>query len=100
MNTTYYKVGDRNVIDKDPLASLDYTFRWVDWLALVGDAISSFVITTSPGLTMVSSTLGSGFVVVTVSGGYLGQMSFVTCKITTVGGRVDERTIYFNITPR
>lgn len=85
--------------DKDPSASLPWTFRWVNWLA--GDTISGTpVVTVDTGLTLVSQSNTTSDVVVKLSGGTLGVTYRVACRITTAAGSVDERTIGIRITDR
>jgi hypothetical protein len=82
---------------KDPDANLDYSFNWVDWLA--GDTIASAAVTVT-GATKGATTNTTSAVTVWISGGTAGQIASVACKITTAGGRIDERTIRLKITPR
>ncbi|MCX5864918.1 MAG: hypothetical protein NTW42_07575 [Deltaproteobacteria bacterium] len=81
-------------IQKDPAATLDYSFDWTEYLAAIADTIASKVITVSAGLTKASDAVAGGVVTAWVSGGTEGGAAeTVSCKITTAGGRVDERTI-------
>jgi hypothetical protein len=99
-------VGTKWVIDKDPSALLDYTFDWTDWL--VGDTIINKVITVVGGGTGGgactedhSTIVGGNKVVVWVAGGTAGAgKASVACRITTAGGRTDERTVYLRIKER
>lgn len=82
------------VIRKDDDADLDYTFKWGEWLA--GDTIVSHVmsITTPAGAAslVTSDGLAGDNVVVWLDGGTIGYEYTVSCKITTNGGRTDERS--------
>lgn len=84
------------VILKDPNANLDYQIDWSDWLG--ADTISASTWTVaSPagGLTAGLSTLTNVTTKVWLSGGTAGQVVRVTNRITTSGGRIDERS--FNV---
>ncbi|MBT9513259.1 MAG: hypothetical protein IV104_13010 [Acidovorax sp.] len=87
-------------IKKDPDATLDYTVDWSDWLAPLADVIVSVEWVSSAGITVESSTNTSATATAFVSGGVVDADEFVTCRITTSGGRIDDRTIYFSITQR
>jgi hypothetical protein len=94
--------GDKWVIEKDPGAKLDYVWPWTDWLAGVADTIASVVVTAANGVVVDSFTNTTTAVTVWVSGGTVSKtkLASVAVKITTAGGRIDERTAYFRITQR
>lgn len=98
--TTYYDGSLGRTIIKDPDAVLDYTFSWKDWLSGIGDQIVTHVITAAPGITVDSEIPSTKKVVVWLSGGTVGTTYSVACKVTTVGGRTDERTIYVKVEER
>jgi hypothetical protein len=101
MTTEYvYEEGEYPLIEKDPIALLDYPFNWIDWLE--SDTIASHLITIEPGsgLTLTTSTAGSTSVTAWLSGGDVGKVGVVACKITTNGGRTDERSIRVKIAQR
>jgi hypothetical protein len=81
-----------SVFIKDPQATLDYSVDWTLWLAS-GDYISSVVWTVPSGLTTVTTSNTNTLATIWLSGGTVGQSYSVQCKITTAGGRIDERTI-------
>ena len=86
---------------KDPAALLDYSWDWSGWLAGVSDTISSATVTVPPGLTAVAEpVVGETAVTQRVSGGALDDTYKMVCQITTVGGLVDERSIYLTIADR
>lgn len=85
---------------KDPSATLDYTFDWTAYLTPLGDVISTATFTLDTGLTKVSQTVTGMTATVFVSGGTAGQKLSVSCRITTLGGRTDERTIVLQIVNR
>lgn len=82
---------------KDPDATLDYTWNWATWL---GDdtILSSDVDIIAPaGLTLESTTNSTTAVTAWFSGGLVGQSYAVRNRITTVGGRTNDATIYISI---
>ena len=84
---------------KDPNAVLDYSIEWAKWLA--GDQIETSEWSTSdPAL---EASDGSNTVTRTttwLSGGAAGQSYTVTNKITTTGGRTDERSFAIQVQDR
>lgn len=98
----YLKPTDKRfVVNKDPNATLDYTWNWTPYLDDITDTISTFEITVDDDLAVESSALvGTKQVRAFISGGVVGRQAKATCRITTAGGRVDDRTIYFNIMER
>lgn len=78
---------------KDPNATLDYSFDWSPYLAPLADTIVSVEWLLSAGLTKVSESMTSTSASVFVSGGVLEEVEQITCRITTAGGRIDDRTI-------
>ncbi len=88
---------------KDPTARLDYTWDWSDWLAEIDDTISeeSVTVTVPAGLTAVGERVVSDTMVTQrVEGGALEGAYRMVCQITTVGGLIDERSIYLTIADR
>jgi len=90
-------------VTKDPNAVLDYLFDWSAWLDAhtPADTIASASVLAT-GCTLITSTVeGSGTRVrAWISGGTVGQPAAATCRITTAGGRVDDRTLTFTIKDR
>ena len=76
------------VLEKDPDGVLDYGFDWAEWLGT--DTISSYVLTLTTGITLA----------VWLSGGTAGVKYDVACRITTTGGRTDERTVSVRVLER
>ncbi|MGE0460880.1 MAG: hypothetical protein AB7Q16_05885 [Vicinamibacterales bacterium] len=77
---------------KDPEALLDYPIDWSDWLG--ADTITGTPVWTVPaGLTLAAESNTTTTATAWLSGGTDGVDYIVECKITTVGGRVDERSI-------
>lgn len=85
---------------KDPNATLDYTFDWGPYLLPLADTISSATFILSDGITKVSQTNTTTTATIFVSGGELDAEETVTCRITTAGGRTDDRTITLTIVER
>jgi hypothetical protein len=102
---------------KDPDATLDYKFdfaplengqdadsNWLDRNSSPVEQISSYVITVESGITVVKDALSDSNTSVTVwlSGGTVGSIYNVACKITTASSpqRIDERTIRIKIVQR
>ena len=77
---------------KDPHAILDYTVRWIDWLAS-GDAISSSSWIVESGIVTVSTSNTTSDAIIFLASGTVGQIYEVTNRIITTGSRQDERTI-------
>ena len=97
-----YDVTNPNkpTIIKDPNAVLDYTFDWTLWLDDVVDAIATKSIVAATGITVDSSQISGKKVIVWLSGGTAGQKYQVTCRITTAGGRTDDRSIFIKMKER
>lgn len=85
---------------KDPNATLDYSFDWGPYLTPLGDTITLVEWVLSTGLTKVSQSNTATTATVFVSGGVLDEVESLTCRITTAGGRIDDRTISLNIVSR
>lgn len=81
---------------KDPDSVLDYSVDWSPWLTERSDTITSIAVTAS-GVTVNSSAFQSGIVTVWLSGGVTGYGGYVTCEITTAGGRTDDRSFSLQI---
>jgi len=76
---------------KDPQATLDYTVDWSAWFkAGSTDTIASAVWILTPGITKVSQSLSATTATIKVSGGALGKVYTVTCRVTTVAGLTDD----------
>ena len=96
---TYTIVAGRPTIDKDPGASLGYSWDWSAWLAGISDTISTTTVT-GDGFTIGTPSHAAGIVTARISGGAVGQTIGVTCQITTAAGLIDERTIYLRVVQR
>lgn len=86
---------------KDPDATLDYSLDWDadDWLGT--DTISGTPTWTVPsGLTLETQSNTTTVATAWISGGTVNTDYDVACKITTAGGRIDERTIRLQVRQR
>lgn len=94
--------AEKPTIIKDPNAELDYSEDWTAWLLAASDTISSFVTIIPAESTMIELRKSHNGLIPTAwfSGGRVGQTEKVTYRITTVAGRIDDRTIYFKIKER
>lgn len=81
---------------KDPNATKDYK---IDWSAFLGadDTLATSTWTPVTGITVTSTSSTTTDATVWVSGGTAGQEYGVTNHIATVGGRVEDETLYFVI---
>ena len=85
---------------KDPDATLDYTVSWAGWLPS-GDTIDDAAWDVPTGLTeSAPSTVTTTTATVWLSGGTAGERYLVRCRVTTAGGRIDDRTIEVRVVER
>ena len=83
---------------KDPNAVLDYAVSWAAWLAEVGDTLVASVWSVLTGTVQIDSDVSSTTVAtVWLRGGAAGEKCSLLNRITTAGGRIDDRTIYVKI---
>ena len=87
-----------NSFIRDPNARLDFGIRWSEWLA--GDEIESADWTVPAGLTKEAESHSGDTAYVWLSGGTAGSTYPVMCRIETVGGRIDDRTIQIIVKER
>ncbi len=85
---------------KDPDATLDYEFDWEDWLTPIADTIASVAWVLTDGLTLVSDSNTAMAAIAFVSGGVEDDIEVLTCRITTAGGRIEDRSVNLKITHR
>lgn len=76
---------------KDPEATLDYGFDWSEWL-MSGEIIQISNWTVPIGITANETALGDSTTKIWLSGGAVGETYVIANKVTTSGGRVDERS--------
>lgn len=83
---------------QDPDAKLDYSWNWTAWLAAESsDEIVTAEVITSGTLVADEPVVDGGVVTCFLSGGTLGETETATCRVTTTGGRTDDRTLYLRI---
>lgn len=88
---------------KDPDARLPFTVDWAAWLANEDDTAASVEWIVPDGITQETDpgpTLDGGKATVWLSGGELGKSHTITCRITTTGGRIDDRSFQVDIRER
>jgi hypothetical protein len=83
---------------KDVDATLDFPIDFSAWLET--DSYASHTITKTGDIVIVSHTQNNGIITPIISGGTLNELASFTIQITTVSGRVDERTFYLRILNR
>lgn len=83
---------------KDPNAVLDYTIDWTRWLAADQIAASEWLV--PAGLTKVGDSKTVSSATVWLSGGTAGQSYTVTNRITTTGGRTEDRSFTIRVEER
>lgn len=83
---------------KDPNAVLDYTLDWNIWLGT--DTISTGVWTVPAGITKGAETTTTTTTKVILSSGTAGTSYDVACRIVTVGGLTEDRTITIQVQER
>lgn len=85
-------------ITKDPDATLDYTLDWSTWLG--ADTIASVAWTLPSGITLETQSNTTTTATAWISGGSAGVTYRVTCRITTAGSRIDDRSFRLNVAER
>ena len=80
---------------KDPDAVVDYQVDWWPWLD--DDTIASSVWIIPDGIAKDSDTYADKTTTVWLSGGADGQSYELVNRITTAGGRTEDRTITINV---
>lgn len=85
---------------KDPDAILDYDVDWTKWLGADTLATSAFAIVTAatvPALVIDSNSNTTTVSKVWLSGGKSGTKYELRNRITTAGGRTNDRTVYVKV---
>ncbi len=81
---------------KDPADTLDYSIDWYRWLK--GDTITGSSWSGSPsGLVIASGTFTPTTTTIWISGGTIPNVYTVTNNITTIGGRIKDRSFLLEI---
>jgi hypothetical protein len=105
MADTFVVTVGKPTITKDPNAVLDYSIDWTDWLlaAAPDDTIQIHQVILQADTDLVveqSAVVGGTRVTFWLSGGTAGTTERVVCRITTVDGRVDDRSVWLKIKER
>jgi hypothetical protein len=92
-------VADSGTIQsKDPNSTKDYLWDWSQWLGDDTITTSTFLVPT--GITLESDAHTAKTATVWLSGGTEGATYEVTNRITTAGGRIDDRTMRLTVRTR
>lgn len=86
---------------KDPDSRLDFTFDWTDWLGT--DAIVSIAPAVDVGTATIFSSAHNGKIAtVWLTGGTLGEVLQLRCRITTANtpARIEDRTMFLRVASR
>lgn len=86
------------IVSKDPNALLDYVADWSEWLDT--DTIATSTWTVPAGLTNEGEQNTTTTATVWLSGGTAGTSYTVTNRISTAGGRTDDRSITVKVKER
>ena len=90
----------KHIFEKDPDSKLDYIWDWTAWLDV--DTISTFSFEVPDGITLSSSPAaekmaGNQKIKAWFEGGTARESYPVTCRITTVNGRQEDKTAIFKM---
>ncbi len=80
---------------KDPDAIKDYTVNWVAWLGT--DTIATVAWTVPAGITKTAESHTTTATTIWLSGGTVGQVYTVLCRITSAGGRTEDQTFSIKV---
>lgn len=83
---------------KDPNAVLDYSLDWTRWLD--GDAIATSEWIVPDGLVKVTDSRTMKISTIWLSGGLASQSYAITNRITTTGGRTEDRSFAVKVEER
>ena len=83
---------------KDPDATLDYTLIWVNWLD--DDLIVASEWLVPVGLVKSGESFTTTITTVWLSGGTVRNVYSVVNRITTAGGRIDDRKLMIAVEER
>ena len=84
-------MGTNSAFMKDPNSTLDFAIDWSAWLGT--DTIATATWTVPTGITKVTDSASTTVATIWLSGGTAGAQYDLLCRITTAGGRTDDRTI-------
>lgn len=83
-------------LTKTAAAVLDYGFDWSAWLN-TGDTISTVSWILESGITLDSQANTTTAATCVLSGGEVGTVYTVTCRVTTAAALVDERAMTIRV---
>lgn len=86
------------IVPKDPDAILDYSIDWSTWLG--DDTLSSSTWIVPAGINQTASLTAGALNTIWLAGGTAGASYLITNRITTVGGRTEDRTFQLNVADR
>lgn len=89
----------KQTVIKDPNATRDYTLNWERALP-DGVTIASAAWVVPSGLTNGGGSNTTTTATVRLSGGTVGTVYMVVCRITMSDGEVDDRSIYLDVRER
>lgn len=95
MSVTHSGTPVRVSEPKDPDSVVDYQFDWSTWLGADTIATSTWIV--PAGITLDSDTNTTTTTTAWLSGGTLNATYIVTNRITTVGGRTEDRSMIITI---
>jgi hypothetical protein len=100
MTTTFIKQQDKiPLIDKAPLAHLDYSEDWTAWLA-PGETITTASWVVARGMELAEMSHTDKITTAWLTGGKIGTTYLVSCTITTNQSREDTRSFRVRVTQR
>jgi hypothetical protein len=100
---TFVVVAGKATIERDPNSIKDYYINLTNWLRRHDDdTIAEILDVIEDGVVCDSSAIvASGLKIqLWVSGGVAGAKGSLTARFRTVGGRTDDRTVYFKMKPQ
>lgn len=80
---------------KDPNSTIDFAVDWAEWLSSA-DTVSSSSWEVS-GLTVSSSSVTNNVTRAFLTGGIAGVDYLITNRVTTQGGRIEDRSILVQV---
>jgi len=83
---------------KDPNATVDYELDWSEWLD--SDAVSTSTWSAPAALTLTGSNVTDNVTRIFVAGGSVGTDYLITNRITSSGGRIEDRSILIQVRER
>jgi len=82
----------------DPNARERYRWNWNGWLE--GETITEATVIAEGGITATVAETGPDYVDVFVEGGSCGSVGKVVCRVTSSGGRRQDRGVSFDVQER